>query len=144
MMIANLGTPPIATGSRMRKPRRRRIYFAIGICTVLVLLSTVAYLWIKDEVLTVDVHYHDESRVAVYVDGRTLAFENLSQPNINPALFSRSTSVAKGTHTVKVVDEFTGAIGIVTVDVYGTLYVIASIGDGYISFRVTSTRPLYR
>ena len=144
MIIANLGAPSIANESRMRKSKRRRIYFAIGICTMLVLLSAMAYLWVKDEMLTVDVQYHDQSRVAVYVDGRTLAFENLSQPNTSPALFSRSTSVAKGTYTVKVVEEISGTIGIVTVDVYGTLYVIAYIGDGRIDFQVTSTRPSYQ
>jgi len=144
MTTADTGSPPIAAKPRTHMSRRRRINFAFGVCTLLVMFSILAFLWVKDETLTVDVQYHDQSRIAVYVDGRTLAFENLSQPNTAPAFFSRSTSVAKGTHTIEVVEEISGTIGFVTVDVYGTLYVVANIVDGRIDFRVTSTSPSFQ
>jgi len=143
MTTADTGSPPIAAKPRTHMSRRRRINFAFGVCTLLVMLSILAFLWAKDETLTIEVHYYDESRVTVDVDGRTLAFENLSGPIPTEASFSRSISVAKGTHIVKVAEEITDAVGTVTVDVYGTLYVIAFISGGEISFHITSTRPLY-
>ncbi len=123
--------------------KRKKMIIAISICIILVLLSVLAYLLVKDEMLRVSVHYHSQADVAVYVDGTVLASVNLSHPNVIPAIFSRSIYVTKGMHTIKVVEEITDALGIVTVDVYGTLYVNAFISDGRISFQVTSREILF-
>ena len=130
--------PPRRKGSE-----RRKIVFAIGVCTALFLLGALAIWWVKEESVAVDFLYDEPARITVYFDDKVLASENLSTPGPFHYVFSCSTSAPKGSHTVRVVEENTGATASVRIDVYGSLWVIADVFGGAIRFQVTSTQPVY-